>query len=97
MMVGVLALLFVASLVSGCGTISGTTESGSGDRMIAADVRDRLAGDPVTGSCVIGVSVTDGVVTLRGTVPDESVHLRAKGVVRGTDGVKGIVDNLNVQ
>jgi osmotically-inducible protein OsmY len=90
----VMMMALVAVFVSGCGTVSGTSDSAPADRLIANDVRDRLAADPDTGPCNIGVSVTDGVVTLRGSVPNEVIRLRAKGIARGTDGVKGIVDSL---
>ena len=88
-----IAILAAAGL-SGCGTISGTSASASPDAILAGDVRDRLASDPDTGKYVISVSVTDGVVTLDGHVPSDSVRLRAKGIASGTHGVKGIIDNL---
>ena len=89
----VVSLLFTAGL-SGCGTISGTGGEMSADAQIASDVRERLANDPTTGRCNIGVSVSDGVVTLDGSVPDGNARLRAKDVARGTEGAKGVVDNL---
>ena len=84
---GLAGLALVA--LTGCGTLSG---SPAGD--LADDVRGRRANDPLTGRCLISVSITDGVVTLDGRVPDESVRMRAKGIARGAEGVKGVVDNL---
>ena len=94
MLAGVILATIATMGLSGCGTITGTSGSISPDTLIAEDVRDRLSSDPDAGRCHIGVSVADGVVTLDGDVPNDNVRLRAKGIARGTEGVKGIVDNL---
>ena len=88
-----MAAALVAGL-SGCGTISGTAKSASPDSQLADDVRSRLSDDPMTRGCIIIVSVVDGVVTLDGNMPSDDMRLRAKGVARGTEGVKGVVDNF---
>lgn len=83
-----LALLALMAM-AGCGTLA---ESAGSD--VAADVRGRLSDDPLTSRSIIAVSVMDGVVTLDGRVPDESVRMRAKSIARGAEGVRGVVDNL---
>ncbi len=88
-------LLMAVTGVSGCGTISGTAENLSPDAQIANDVRARLGSDPQMGRYNIGVSVSEGVVTLNGNLPDATLRLRAKAAARDADGVKGVVDNLN--
>lgn len=88
-------LSMVVAGLSGCGTISGTAENLSPDAQIASDVRARLTSDPQVGRCNIGVSVSGGVVTLNGSVPDATLRLRAKAAARDAEGVKGVVDNLN--
>ena len=55
---------------------------------------DRLETDTATARQNIGVSVTEGVVTLNGRIANPNVRLRAKALARGTEGVKGVVDNL---
>jgi hyperosmotically inducible protein len=44
----------------------------------------------------IDVSTTDGVVTLAGTVRSAAEHDRAVRLARETNGVKQVVDRLNV-
>ena len=68
----------------------------SGDAALAADVRARLSSDTALDRSNIGVSVADGVVTLNGNVPDPGTKARAKDCVRGTEGIKGVVDNLMI-
>ncbi len=68
----------------------------TGDAAIAADVRARLSSDTQLDRCNIGVSVGDGVVTLNGNVRDAGTKARAKDIVRGTEGIKGVVDNLMI-
>jgi osmotically-inducible protein OsmY len=87
------ALVTVAGL-AGCGTLSGGAMANSPDELLAAEVTNRLENDPLTGRTYIGVSVTDGVVTLAGNISDENVRIRARGIARSTDGVKGIVDDF---
>ncbi len=89
-----LRLLAAALVVAGFAGCSSMPEL-TGDAALAADVRARLSSDAVTDRCNIGVSVSDGVVTLSGNVPDTGTKARAKDVVRGTEGIKGVVDNLN--
>ncbi len=83
-----------ALILSGCGTMSETAGAASPDRVLANDVRERVSSDPDAGRCNIGITVTDGVVTLDGNVPNDNVRLRVKDIARGTEGVKGVVDNL---
>lgn len=44
----------------------------------------------------IAVTARDGVVTLKGRVPDENAHTQATQIARNTDGVRNIVDQLVV-
>lgn len=88
-----LGAVLAAAALAGCGTLSG--ETGGADEQLASDVRERLHADPVTGRENIGVSATEGVVTLGGNLPNENVRYRAKDIARGTEGVKGVVDNFH--
>lgn len=90
--IAVLLATLATLSMTGCAT---TGDDGpQSDRAIASDVRERLEADAVTARLNIGISVTDGVVTLSGRVIDPGVRLRAKAAARGTEGVKGVVDNL---
>ncbi len=64
------------------------------DRALTVQVYDRLREDPVTSDYTFGVKVSDGIVTLRGVVPDAGARARAVAVARGTDGVVGVVNEL---
>lgn len=87
-----LAAALIAAGVAGCSTLSGTALGP--DAQLAADVRARISSDGRADRANIGVGVTDGVVTLSGVAPDEATRLRIKDIVRGTEGVKGVVDNI---
>jgi osmotically-inducible protein OsmY len=45
----------------------------------------------------IGVSVSDGIVTLTGFVDTNAERLAAEHAVKGVDGVKGIADEIQVR
>jgi osmotically-inducible protein OsmY len=66
------------------------------DAGIAAKVKGKLAEDSQTSAIKIGVSTTDGVVTLSGTVPTGTEKTRAEQIARQTDGVKKVVDDITV-
>lgn len=89
-----LGAVIAAAGLAGCGTLSGTTDADSPDAQLAADVAERLQNDPVTGRLNIGVTAMEGVVTLGGNIPDDNARIRAKGIARGTDGVKGVIDEF---
>ncbi len=72
---------------------SGGAESPE-DAALRSDVLARLRDDPMTGEHVFGVSVDNGVVILRGWVPDDTTRLRVNSVVRSTPGVVEIDDRL---
>lgn len=44
----------------------------------------------------VSVTVTDGVATLSGEVPDEAAKMRAEEVAKGEKGVKSVINNLTV-
>ena len=51
--------------------------------------------DALSGSN-IDVDVDHGMVTLKGTVPNETARAKAMQVARGADGVKGVTDQLRI-
>ena len=65
------------------------------DATVIADVKSKLAGDRQFGAIV--VSVTEGSVELRGTVPSADARQRALDAVRQSNGVTQVVDRLTVR
>ena len=59
-------------------------------------IRDALALDPATNKYAVRYSVTDGVVTLTGTVDSWSEKKLTETVVKSVKGVRGITNNMNV-
>lgn len=88
-------------VVVGCSTLTDTlNERASGrveapeDAALRSDILIRLSEDPVTAQHVFAVSVNQGVVLLRGWVPDDTTRLRARSVVASTPGVIHLEDRL---
>jgi osmotically-inducible protein OsmY len=66
------------------------------DALILAAVRSALLVDDPDASTSVGVTVTNGVVTLRGTVTDERVRRRMVEHAQETVHVQAVVDRLRV-
>ena len=66
----------------------------SGDDAIELQIRTALSEDPVTSRSVIPVSVRGGIVTLRGSVTEPSVRMRAESIARGTAGVLSVRNDI---
>lgn len=64
------------------------------DQLIYASVKGDLAAQPRLESSRISVEVTEGVVVLSGTVPDDERKTMAEAIARGVKGVKGVADLL---
>jgi CBS domain-containing protein len=64
------------------------------DAEIAARVRQQLDAQPWGGHGQIGAEVTDGVVTMSGTVTDERTRTAARVLAENVPGVKRVVDRL---
>ena len=68
-----------------------------GDAWLAAKINAKFVGDRDIKARNIKVSADNGRVTLQGHVLNESEHQLALTLARNTDGVKEVVDNLDVQ
>ena len=67
------------------------------DSAITAKVKTKLvAKEPTTLTNVKVNTDRDGVVWLSGTVPTKEASARAEEITRGTDGVKGVHNNIVV-
>jgi len=95
---GVLVLLALAA--AGCETTTpGTTAYSTpyvDDSRIASDVRSRLVGDSATNYSRVGVTTTNGVVYLTGTVDSSDRAARAARLASEVYGVQRVVNSLQV-
>ncbi len=66
------------------------------DTSITLKVKTALHDDQATCASDIHVSTTAGVVTLKGTVPSSSTLAHAKLLARSTQGVRHVVNDLQV-
>ena len=66
------------------------------DALILAAVKAKLIGDDPDSTTTVGISVTDGIVTLRGSVHDAGVRRRLVASARRGAGVTGVVDQLRI-
>ncbi len=66
------------------------------DALTLSAVKAKLIGDDPDSTISLRVSVTDGVVTLRGTVHDAAIRRKVVADARATGGVKRVVDALRV-
>lgn len=66
------------------------------DAWIHSKISTKLVFDPDTPKRKINVDVVNGMVTLRGTVPDAEAKQEAEKTARETNGVKGVTNNLRV-
>lgn len=91
-------VLAVLIAVSGCTNLMYPAPAAdwSSSRDLAAAVRDRLAEDDVVGDLPIGVTVRDGIIVLRGLVPDETTRARVIGIALSTPGVVQVEDELSL-
>jgi hyperosmotically inducible protein len=69
----------------------------TGDATITAAVKTKLATVKGVIANDINVDTNNGVVTLRGTVPEEAQKAKAEEVARNTAGVKRVVNELTVK
>ena len=67
------------------------------DDRIREDVNDRLSDDPYVDASEIEVSVSNGEVTLSGTVDSREAKRRAEDIAERVSGVRHVQNNLRVQ
>jgi osmotically-inducible protein OsmY len=66
------------------------------DALVLSAVKATLIGDDPDSTISLRVAVTDGVVTLRGTVHDAAIRNRVVADAGKTGGVKRVVDELRI-
>ena len=94
--ISALMLLFVFFV--GCKAMTGKTLGRHiDDAGITASVKTKLAGKNVSSLARIDVDTNDGVVYLNGTVESTGVKEEAAKLAQQVDGVRQVVNNLQVQ
>ena len=74
------------------GQASGNVENEAADSLLESKVKMALAGEIGRHAWKVEVEATDGVVSLRGTVPDRERRDIAVKTAKGTAGVREVVD-----
>jgi osmotically-inducible protein OsmY len=71
--------------------------SGMNDSQLAKAINAELkSGWFTSGYKNVTISVTDGIVTLSGTVPSNNLKTKAEQTAKGFDGVQSVVNNLRI-
>lgn len=77
----------------------GSRSMGQGldDKVLGAKIKARLMEEPGVRSLNIDVDVYSGSANVTGTVPSQEQKKKILALIRSIDGVKGVVDNLQVR
>jgi len=88
------SLGFLTSMM-GCATtekLQSAMPEITADNEVVRLIERRLSADPVTSRLRLGIESDDGIVTLSGRIDNSAVRMRAVSLVRGTPGVRGVID-----
>jgi VCBS repeat-containing protein len=66
------------------------------NEMLQKDVQDAIKWEPLLNAAEIGVAVTDGVVTLSGTVDSYRKKSEAEDAAKNVAGVKAVVEKIEI-
>jgi hyperosmotically inducible periplasmic protein len=90
------AILFVFSL-AGCQSMTGKTAGQNvDDSTLTARVKTKLVSEKAANFTRINVDTNNGIVYLNGVVPDAQQKAKAEDLARDTNGVKKVINNLQV-
>lgn len=89
-----LCLLAAGLALSGCAILEGQDlgDDPTSDDGITSIARSRLNNDVLVSRATLSVTVTEGLATLYGTVPDEATRRRALQILEGTPGIFDVLD-----
>ncbi len=91
-------VVLLLGLVAGCTAITGETAGQTfDDTTITAAVKAKLAGEQPSTLTRVGVETVRGTVYLTGVVDTEAMKQRATEVAWQVEGVRGVVNNLQIQ
>ena len=83
-------------LVGACAVALATVGCAQTDAGITTSVKNKLIADDLVKARQINVDTQDKVVTLTGEVKTDAEESRALQIARGTDGVRDVIDQINV-
>ena len=66
------------------------------DATITTKVKTKLTADRVKNLVAVNVDTKDGVVHLKGTVPNEQAKAEAERLAKDTDGVVSVMNDLKI-
>jgi hyperosmotically inducible protein len=89
-------VLALAAALSACGSMK-STGTGVDDATITASVKSRLVADKAANLTRVDVDTNNGTVYLNGTVDSAEQKSRAERLAWQAQGVKSVVNNLQVQ
>lgn len=75
---------------------SRTMGQGLDDKVLSSKIKARLMEEPGIKSLNIDVDVYSGSVNVTGTVPNQEQKKKVLNLIRSVEGVRGVVDNLQV-
>ena len=94
----ILGALILSLQLSACTTMTGESLGQNiDDTNITTTVKSKLAVEKASSLTRIGVDTVKGVVHLTGIVETPELKQRAESVARSVGGVRGVVNNLQVQ
>jgi osmotically-inducible protein OsmY len=94
----VAATALLLGILAGCQAMTGETAGQNiDDTTLTTSVKTALARDKVGTLTRIDVDTVRGVVSLNGVVPTAADKSRAVQIAQGVNGVKRVIDNLQVQ
>jgi hyperosmotically inducible protein len=87
-----------AVVLFGCQAITGETVGQNiDDTNITTAVKTKLAVDQASSLARVGVETTRGTVNLTGVVDSAATRDKAAAIARSVDGVKNVVNNIQVK
>ena len=91
-------VVLITLLLAGCQSMTGRTAGQNvDDATITASVKSTLVKDKLGNMTRIDVDTTRGVVALNGVVESADLKSRAEQLARQVDGVRNVINNLQVQ
>ena len=94
----VAAVLVLVALVTGCRSMTGKSAgTNADDATITASVKTKLVAEKASNLTRVDVDTNNGTVYLNGTVDTAEQKARAEQLARQAQGVKNVVNNLQLQ
>ena len=89
---------FLTAAIAIClAALLGACKRGPDDATLTASVKSQLTAQSPALASMVNVETKDGVVTLNGTVDNDSAKSQAEQAAKGVADVKSVVNNLNVK